>query len=242
MGCPASGVAHSADRTDVEVVVGQCVEAGNSDRTGIYGELCARRGSANKALRAIFDLPFRGRSDIDPVNGEGRGGGMGGRHIAWSHAGGGVVEGEIIGVGTPVAGGTVGLDSHILSIASICRQRDIYLPPVGAPNKDGIDTYECSQVVGVGHDTYLKCRIGGGRRCLSPERQLQGADIDSGVDGWQNGTEVIAVGACGGRVVPVKSFAAAGSVVVGAATHIGIATRTGAVVEAYPAVNKGASG
>ena len=52
-------------------------------------------------MRTVFHLPFHCRGDVDPVNSEAGGRGIGGEYIARRDAGGDKVECEVVDIGIP---------------------------------------------------------------------------------------------------------------------------------------------
>ena len=101
MGCPASGVAHSAYRTDVEVVCGQRCKAVDDHGVRIGGEQGAFCRAAEVALRAVLNLPFGGWRDVNPVKRDAGGGGIGGINRGGDMAGGNKVERYVVDTGIP---------------------------------------------------------------------------------------------------------------------------------------------
>ena len=79
---------------------------------------------------------------------------------------------EVVDVGIPRAGRTVGFNGRIESVASVVGKWHLNLGPIGRGECDSVDATEGCDVVRVAHDTNLEHRHIAGAAGFGPEAQL----------------------------------------------------------------------
>ena len=114
---------------------------------------------------------------------------------------GSVFEGDVVGIGIPNRGGSVGAEGYILTITSVVAEDRFVRHPVGGEvvDIDSVDVMEGTDVGRVGHHAHVEDGRVGGAAGSGPEGQLQRVDgMGNNVHGRQDDNLVVAVGAGGG--------------------------------------------
>ena len=148
-------------------------------------------------------------------------------------------ESKVVEVCCPA--GTQRLHGHIGAIAGVEAERHLVFLPVGAATHiDGAHLHKGVDIVGVGHHAHLECGTVASAGSLGPEAQLKSTGgIGVRIHWRQYHDLIVAIGASGGSVVPIETFAATRRMVVGGAVaHVWVATVAGAVVEMAPTVDE----
>ena len=228
----AAGVANAAHGVNTYNVLRRGGEA--SDGGGVRAD----GSGVGDAVGGVGDEPVGGRGGhIGPVDGYAGLRSTGGYHVAHAGAGGDVVKRDVVDIGIPRRGGTVGLDGYILAVAGVGAERELVLGPYNAAVEgEGVETHKGGGSVGVGHDADFEHGVVACRRGAGPEAELQGVDVGAVVHRRQRDNLVVAVGGGSGAAIPVEALVAVVGVVVGGRTcYIGISKVGGAVVQAGPA-------
>lgn len=117
------------------------------------------------------------------------------------------------------------------------------LLPFGGCDIDGVDGCKRGNIGRVGHDTHLYHGAVGGAGGTPPKGELQIADgSNCGVDAGKKNALVGTIEWYIGRVVPIETFGATVVGIGGVIIDIGITKIGGAVVGAFPTIDKAVGG
>ena len=220
----------------IYVVGGVAGQAGE----GCVGVAYIERGAvaAGEAVGAVLYVPLRCGAEFGPANVCSTGVGAVNGDVGHVGAVGHGLNGDVVNIGIPGRGGSVGLDGDVAAVTGVGNEGNLEFGPVGAFHIDGVHSHKGGHVVGVGHHAYLEYRVVAGRGGLGPEFHHQVVHgVARGVDGGCHNNLVVAVGAGGGAAIPVKAGAARVGIAAGV-RHVGVAKIRGAVVQAGPAGGK----
>ena len=159
------------------------------------GDQCVVSG---RCQGSSFDgyLPLGGGAALVPVERDGADSVASTADAVRLGAGGSQFEAEIIEIGPPCTGGTLGLDGGMAAQPVERVEGTFDFCPSATVDGDGVDTLECGDIVGVAHDTHLESGGVVGVLGSYPETKLDSIDrIDGGVDAGEYDALVVAVGA-----------------------------------------------